>query len=454
MFQGLNKKPEATSPARLESFSEREAVALFQTGKIRRMEEDEYLIRKGETTGALILILEGSFKILSEMNHGEAIVANGHKGNWFGNPDITRDTENLFSVVLLESSRVLEIDLFAFNLLSPEIQMSVYRKIIDTSTRLANKLMAQSADLSKKVNSLVSYSKTVHNDGNDQYAQSVMIQDMIKSFPRLPIQINKLTTMLLDEGASVSEIVGFAKMDPSIVSVVLKTVNSGYYNFQRKISDFHHAFVLLGFNQVYQILMENFLQGVMPKHFNLKELNLHSAVISQIAFDIAQLSKKSKPVMMSTLGILHDLGKCVVLVSKAKRPELDLVLARLNDAKIGSLLLDTWNTPGIICQSVEYLPYAKFCRPAEISEDCRESVAILYIAHLCFDYLSGKQEEEFMHAFSEEYMNVIDFSNYSIESLVSQHILPSLIRKIDVFPDYVRDFISNNQPTAPRPSAG
>jgi hypothetical protein len=51
-------------------------------------------------------------------------------------------------------------------------------------------------------------------------------------------------------------------------------------------------------------------------------------------------------------------------------------------------------------------------------------------------------------------MNVIDFSNYSIENLVSQHILPSLIRKIDVFPDYVRDFINNNQPTAPRPSAG
>ena len=73
------------------------------------MEEGEYLIRKGETTGALILVLEGSFKILSETNHGEAIVANGHKGNCFGNPDITRDTENLFSVVLLGSSRILEL---------------------------------------------------------------------------------------------------------------------------------------------------------------------------------------------------------------------------------------------------------------------------------------------------------------------------------------------------------
>ena len=454
MFQGLNKKPESTSPARLEGFSEREAVALFQTGKIRRMEEGEYIIHHGENSGALILILGGSFKILSETNYGKAIVAKGHKESWFGNPDITRAVESPFSVVASGASRVLEIDRFAFNLLSSEIQMSVYRKIIDTSTRLDDELIAQSADLSKKVNSLVSYSKGVHDDGKNQYAQSVMIQDMIKSFPRLPIQINKLTSMLLDEGASVSEIVGFAKMDPSIVSVVLKTVNSGYYSFQRKISDFHHAFVLLGFNQIYQILMENFLQGVMPKHFNLKALNLHSAIISQIAFDIAQLSKKSKPVMMSTLGILHDLGKCVVLVSKAKRPELNLILARLDDSKIGSLLLDTWNTPGIICRSVEYQSYTEFYRPEEIPEDCRESVAILYIAHLCFDYLSGKKGEEFMHAFSEEYMNVIDFSNYSIENLVSQHILPSLIRKIDVFPDYVRDFISNNQPTAPRPSAG
>jgi HD-like signal output (HDOD) protein len=346
----------------------------------------------------------------------------------------------------------MEIDRFAFNLLSPEIQMSVYRKMINTSSKLTDEAVARATDLSKKVRSLASYSQGIHDDGNDQYAQSVMIQDMIKSFPRLPIQINKLTTMLLDEGASVSEIVGFAKMDPSIVSVVLKTVNSGYYSFQRKISDFHHAFVLLGFNQVYQILMENFLQGVMPKHFNLKELNLHSAVISQIAFDVAQVSEKSKPVMMSTLGILHDLGKCVVLVSKAKRPELDLILARLDDSKIGSLLLDTWNTPGIICESVEYQLHPRFCPPEEIPEDCRESVATLYIAHLCFDYLRGKRGKDLTQAFSEEYMSVINLSNYSIENLVSQHILPSLIRKIDVFPDYVRDFINNNQTTAPHSS--
>jgi len=454
LFHGLNKKPDVTSQARIEGFSEREAVALYQIGKIRKLTEGEYVIRRGEATGDLILILDGSFKILSVTNHGETIVAQGYKGSWLGNPDITRETESPFTVVASGPLRIMEIDRFAFNLLSPEIQMSVYRKIIDISVRLTGELVAHSAELSRKVDSLVSQAKTFHHEGNDQYARSAMIQDMINSFPRLPIQINKLTSMLLDEGASVSEIVGFAKMDPSIVSVVLKTVNSGYYNFQRKISDFHHAFVLLGFNQVYQILMENFLQGVVPKHFNLKVLNLHSAVISQIAFDIAQLAKKSKPVMMSTLGILHDLGKCVVLVSKAKKPELDIIMARLNDCKVGSLLLDAWNTPAIICQSVEYQSYPQFCLAEEIPEDCRESVAILYVAHICFDYLNGKIKETCMQPFLEEYMDIVDLSSYSIENLVAQHILPSLVRKIDVFPDYVRDFIGKNQTTAPRLPAG
>ncbi len=456
MFQGLIKKPSSSSSssfsfAKIEGFTEKEKIALFQAGRIRKVEDGEYIIRKGETCSVLTLVLEGPFEILLGLDSDRSAAVSGGKGMMFGNPDLSKEKKHYFSVISTGSSKVLEIDQFAFNLLSPEIQASVYRKILDTSAGLSDELVSQSEVLGEKIDSLVSYAKSFHSD-SDQYAKSVMVQDMITSFPRLPIQINKLTSMLLDEGASATEIVGFAKMDPSIVSVVLKTVNSGFYSFQRKISDFHHAFVLLGFNQVYQILMENFLQGVMPKHFNLKALNLHSAVISQIAFDIAQLSKKSKPVMMSTLGILHDLGKCVILVSKAKRPELDIVMARLNDCKVGSLLLDTWNTPAIICQSVEFQQYPHFCSPKDIPEDYLESVAILYIAHLCFDYLSGKQKEKYADAFLEEYMNTIELRNHSIESLVSQHILPSLTRKIDVFPDYVRDFIKNQQPSVVHPA--
>jgi HD-like signal output (HDOD) protein len=284
--------------------------------------------------------------------------------------------------------------------------------------------------------------------GKEKYANSKIVRDMISGFPRLPTQINKLTSILLDEGAAVSEVVAFAKMDPSIVSVVLKTVNSGYYSFQRKISDFQHAFVLLGFNQVYQILMENFLEATLPKHVNLRELNLHSAVMSQMAFDIAQVSNRSKPVVMSTLGILHDLGKCVVVLLREKKPELDLVLDKIDDGQIGSLLLDTWNTPAVICRSVEYQTYAEFYPPHQIPEDCRDSVAILHVAHLCYEYLKGEERTESLYAFSNDYMDLLGLENRSIGDLIARHIMPSLTKKIETFPEYVREFILSKAPPA------
>jgi HD-like signal output (HDOD) protein len=447
VFKVLNKKTETTQQTlKLEGFSERETLAFFQAGKIRRLEDKEPVFKKGDAADLVTLIVEGSLAIIFETSNGASIQALVNSGRWVGNPDIARNVEYRFSVFSQGPSRLLEVDRFSFNLLSPEIQMKVYRKLIETSETLIDHMVVRSAMNALKVSSLVSNTQTSLIRGREEYKGSAMIQEMIRTFPRLPIQINKLTSMLLDEGASVTEIVGFAKMDPSIVSVVLKTVNSGFYNFQRKISDFHHAFVLLGFNQVYQILMDNFLQGVMPKHFNLRNLNLHSAIVSQVAFDIAQLSKKGTPVMMSTLGILHDLGKCVVLISKDKRPEIELALSMLDDSMIGSLLLDVWNTPPVICRSVEYQAYPQFCPPEMVPEDCRECVAILFIAHLCFDYLSGKKQGESHHAFSSEYMNILNLDKYSIQELVNQHILPSLIRKVDVFPDYVRDFITENQP--------
>jgi len=445
MLQTLNKKSELGSSIKFEGLSEKEAVVLFRAGRNRKVVDGEYIVRKGEGSDGLMLIVEGLCAIVPEEDQHETLRLWGKRGDWFGTGDLSSSPTNSFSVVAAGQVRILELDRFAFNLLAPEIQLSVYRRINDTARSITTQSIRLSASLHRKVRNLASFSKLAHDEDIEKYDHSAMIHDLISSFPRLPIQINKLTSMLLDEGASVSEIVGFAKMDPSIVSVVLKTVNSGYYNFQRKISDFHHAFVLLGFNQVYQILMENFLQGIVPKHFNLKALNLHSAIISQIAFDISQIAEKSKPVMMSTLGILHDLGKCVILASRAKRPELDIVVMRLNDNKVGSLLLDAWSTPAIICRSVEYQKYPQFCPPKEIPEDCRESVAILHVAHLCFDCLSGTRDHESTGAFCEDYMRLIGLNSDSVESLVNEYILPGLQKKMDVFPDYMRDFVTNSR---------
>ncbi|OPX96038.1 MAG: HDOD domain protein [Syntrophorhabdus sp. PtaB.Bin006] len=444
MRQASEKTNESTIQLKLKGFSEKETIALYQIGKIKEVAAGECLVREGQIPNNFYLVLDGSFAAVKDNGHEKMVMLRINKGACFGNIDITEDVRNHFSVLATESSRVLEIDQYALNLLPPETQTSAYRKINRFSVEIVNELSEKTVALSRKVKCLVAETKESQGNGKTDYAKSKMVQGMIEDFPRLPVQISKLTTLLLDEGASVAEIVSFAKMDPSVVSVVLKTVNSGYYKFQRKISDFHHAFLLLGFNQVYGILMENFLQGILPKHVNLKELNLHSAIISQIAFDIAQLCNKSKPVMMSTLGILHDIGKCVVLLFKSKKPELDLLCDKLDAGKIGSLLLDTWNTPEIICRTVEYQSYPQFAPPEEVPSKYREAVGILHVAHICYDHLAGIAEEGIFRAFSDEYMDLLNLESKSISDLMITHIVPSLSKKIDVFPDYAREFILKN----------
>jgi HD-like signal output (HDOD) protein len=444
MRQVTEKTKDSTIQIKLKGFSEKETIALYQIGKIREVGADEYLVREGQIPNSFYLVLDGSFVVSKDNGQENLAMLTVHRGACFGNIDITEDARNYLSVSAAEPSRVLEIDQYALNLLPPETQTSAYRKINQLSVEIIRELSEKTVALLRRMKCLVAQARPSHGNGKADYARSTMVQDMIKDFPRLPVQISKLTSILLDEGASVAEIVNFAKMDPSVVSVVLKTVNSGYYRFQRKISDFHHAFLLLGFNQVYGILMENFLEGILPRHVNLKGLNRHSAIISQIAFDIAQLSNKSKPVMMSTLGILHDMGKCVVLLSKSKKPELDLAYDKLDGGKIGSLLLDAWNTPEVICRTVEYQSYPQFALPEEVPSGYREAVAILHVAHICYDCLGGVAGEDALHAFSDEYMDLLNLEHKSIPDLMKTHILPSLSKKIDVFPDYVREFILKN----------
>ncbi|MCK7510403.1 MAG: HDOD domain-containing protein [Desulfobacterales bacterium] len=117
-----------------------------------------------------------------------------------------------------------------------------------------------------------------------EYERSELIQGIIRNFPRLPSHVNELAMMLFDEKVAITDVVEHAKHDSALVGLVLKTVNSAYYNLQNKISDFHHAVLLLGFNQIYQILIDNSIKNIMPSSPEFHELQSaqHADVSGQL----------------------------------------------------------------------------------------------------------------------------------------------------------------------------
>jgi HD-like signal output (HDOD) protein len=252
---------------------------------------------------------------------------------------------------------------------------------------------------------------------------------------------NRLAVVILDENVSTRDVADLAKLDPSLVGVVLKTVNSAFYGFKRKISDFQHAVLLLGFNQVYQLVMDVGLRNTMPKTPEFRELQLHAMVVSFISLEIAQLCQMKRAVAVSTTGLLHDVGKSVVMLLKAKYPKMDFLIDLLDHTKLGSLLLKEWNIPDVVCQGLEYQAHPEWLPPDQIPEAHRKEVAVLYISHLVYDFLTGKKEEDLPVTFLPQYLRLLRRSESSIRQFVEKMILPILKKKQATFPEDMRSFI-------------
>lgn len=133
------------------------------------------------------------------------------------------------------------------------------------------------------------------------------------------------------------------------------------------------------------------------------------------------------------------------MLLEKRHSKMGILIDMLDHAKIGSLLLREWNIPDVVCQSLEYQCYPEWLPPEEIPEKHRESVTVLYIAHLCYEYLRGKTEDELPTAFLGEYMDVLNCSETSFANFVQRRLLPSLNKKLKTFPENVRDFLVKSQ---------
>ena len=266
---------------------------------------------------------------------------------------------------------------------------------------------------------------------------------------------SNLVMLLQEENVSTHEIVEQAKLDPSLVGVILKTINSAYYSLKFKVSDVQHAITYLGFNQVYQLVIDHGIKSTMPDTTEFQELQFHSNTVSIISFELAKLCKIHKPVILGTIGLLHDIGNSVILLLKRKHQKLSTLIDMLNYACIGSLLLKKWNIPNTVFKSIEYQGFPEFFPPTEIPDEYRENVAILYIAHLCYEYLKGKEEKELLSAFLDEYMKLLNLPEMPFLQLLKDHIMPTLYKKSNSYPENVRKFLveSENKMVEAKPTS-
>jgi len=177
----------------------------------------------------------------------------------------------------------------------------------------------------------------------------------------------------------------------------------------------------------------------MPQLHQFMELYAHSTAISRIVLAIALETRFGNPAQLRTIGLLHDVGQSVVLLLKKQNARLATLIDSLDSARLGGLLLSRWKLPPAICDTVRFQSYPDFSTPENIPQDLRQNVAALYLAHLCYDNLTGKKNPN--PVFLPAYQALLNLSEAPLDELVEKRIVPRLKKEIQIFPAFFRKIL-------------
>ncbi|MBN1101905.1 MAG: HDOD domain-containing protein [Deltaproteobacteria bacterium] len=426
-----------------QGLSEAELKRLYSLARIRKLQPDEVLIREGDTDQTVYIVLEGQLRVVKKVQDGEEVIATLGRDSWIGEIAFTRKIPRTASAIADKPSLVMVIEKATLDALEEKTQLFFFKRLNDLAFERIRSLELRERDLAGKNRRLRENLVLGRIQTRVDYGRSETVQTLLKKIPKLPVFASSLAVKLLEEEVSAAEIADMVKGDPSLVGVVLKTVNSPYYGFQKKISDINHAVVLLGFNQIHQLLVSEGVRRTMPDTPVFRELHAHSNAISQISFAISQTSGVGKPSQAATIGLLHDLGRGVLELLKEQNPKISVLLEGVDHSQMGSLLLRTWNLPDLVWKSVESQCIPEYSPPSGTPLDVRIPVATLYLAHLAYAFLQGKPVEEMPTPYLEEYATLFRWERLDLTSIVEEKLHPSLTKRIETLPVAFRELLKS-----------
>jgi len=191
--------------------------------------------------------------------------------------------------------------------------------------------------------------------------------ESINTLPTVPAVLKRLSLIIEKPRITLVEISSFISNDPALTTKVLKMVNSAIYGFPGRISSVSHATMLLGLNVIKGLLLGVSVFELMQKTMNgLYEHSLACAIASRV---IAQKKGLKDPEEVSVAGLLHDIGKVILMLEFQKEYEAAMNEAQTKNisiyeaeksqfnvthANVGSWLAEKWRFPRNLIEVMEF----------------------------------------------------------------------------------------------------
>ncbi len=148
------------------------------------------------------------------------------------------------------------------------------------------------------------------------------IEDFTDIHP-LPVIIATVTRLLRDPESTMKDFEEVIKMDPVLVSRLLKLVNSSYYGLVQRVDSISRAIAVLGMQNMHNLVITDALKRffIAPGGdtvFSKKKLWTHSAAVSICCKMVAERIFGINGDNAFLCGILHDFG---LLIEEQLRQE-------------------------------------------------------------------------------------------------------------------------------------
>ena len=196
----------------------------------------------------------------------------------------------------------------------------------------------------------------------------------LDTLPSLPEVYAKLRQAIANPDVPVSEIAAIIEEDMAMSAKVLQLVNSAFFGLFQKVESPARAVNLLGIDTV-----KNLVLGVgafteiktSSKIFPVKKLWSHSLMVGNCAKKIAMTQSEDNDLIDNSFiaGLLHDIGKLVMLAKMDKLYEKTTLLAgeegislRSAEKRIfnavhddfGAYLMGLWGMPGPVIEAIGF----------------------------------------------------------------------------------------------------
>jgi HD-like signal output (HDOD) protein len=261
------------------------------------------------------------------------------------------------------------------------------------------------------------------------------ILSSVYNVPTVPQIILEVSNLIEDPKTSASILGRMISNDQGLVTKILTIANSPLHGIPRRVATIDFAIVVLGFNQVKNIVvalsMMETLKVLGNKKFDQTKYWVHSILTAAAAKRIADDLGYQTSGEVFTAGLLHDLG--IPIIYKYFNKEYKEITDAVNNSNmtyleaeekylgithqdIGRFLVDRWNLPVSIADVIS------FHHNPSLAENNRELIALVHLADFMtkqlkigeFNWDDGgeldKEVIEILRLGDEEYLENFIFS--------------------------------------------